>query len=77
MAMNCQACEKAAKSWTCGDMRPDCEGCRVREIAKSPRRMREQAYTDALNKEGEEAKERLRLAVLAEYRRIDELRSRQ
>jgi hypothetical protein len=45
-------------------------------VANWPKHMRQKAYADVLKKEGEERMQAFRLAVLAEYRRIDELRSK-
>jgi hypothetical protein len=72
----CPDCAASLKDWTWGGYHSTCSGCMVRLVASWPKHMRQKAYADALRRGDETAKEELRLAVLAEYRRIDELRGR-
>jgi hypothetical protein len=71
---DCPDCQAAVSDWTWGGYHSQCPGCEIRAIAVSPRRIREQAYTQWARTYGEEAMQERRKAVLAEYRRIDELR---
>ncbi|MBA3591811.1 hypothetical protein [Methylibium sp.] len=52
----------------------DCPQCDIRQTARAPRRRREQRYAQMLTTQGEAAMQVYRLAVIAEYRRIDALR---
>ncbi|MBA3588289.1 hypothetical protein [Methylibium sp.] len=54
----------------------DCPQCDIRQTARAPRRRREQRYAQMLTTQGEAAMQAYRLAVIAEYRRIDALREK-
>ena len=77
MPTDCQDCAAASTDWTWGGYHSTCSGCMVRMVANWPKHMRQTRYAEVLKTEGEERMQAFRLAVLAEYRRIDELRGKQ
>lgn len=71
----CSSCNAAAIDWTHGGYQAGCRGCEVRAVAGAPKRVREQRYAQVAHADGESAMQAYRADVMAEYRRIDALRS--
>lgn len=75
--VSCPDCLAASTSHTWGGYHSNCNGCEIRAIAQSPRRIREAAYAKWARELGEERMQEKRRAVVAEYQRIDGLRGNQ
>lgn len=73
----CPDCIAASTSHTWGGYHSNCDGCEIRHVAQMPKHFRQQAYARWARELGEERMQEKRRAVVAEYQRIDELRSKQ
>lgn len=68
--MTCDHCIKASQLKWYGGINANCEGCVVRQLAKSPRHIREDVYEAMFEREGTEAVRELKRRVAAEYERM-------
>ena len=72
----CPHCLKAAQVWHYGGLQSGCVQCGIREIATSPKHIRDAVYDGILKQQGHEAVAGIRECVRLEFARIVALKGR-
>ena len=72
----CTHCLKALQLWHYGGFSNTCPACQIRQIAGSPKHIRDGAYDQALKLHGPAALAEIKESVRLEYARITQLKGR-
>lgn len=75
--MTCPACLKAKTDPHCADVRRNCAGCGIRELARLPKARRDAIYDAIEAQDGIPARQELVRCVREEHARIQALKGSQ